>query len=68
MRVVLHIIVSFPLSIVLLFIAAGIADMTGIMHGWGFWHGPFFVVWPVCLGLAFGALFLVPWFRAGWQS
>jgi hypothetical protein len=62
-KVVLHIIGSIFLSFPILFGLAGILDITGLMPGWGFWHGPVIIAWPICVLVAFAVLLAVPWFR-----
>jgi hypothetical protein len=65
MKVAVHIIGSILLSIPLLFAVSAFLNVTGIIPGWGFWHGPAFLAWPICLLLAFVLLLWVPWFRRG---
>jgi hypothetical protein len=47
----------------MLYAVGGILDVTGLMPGWGFWHGPVIIAWPMCVLIAFAVLLAVPWFR-----
>jgi hypothetical protein len=67
MRIALQIVAALVLSPLFLFVAAGISDWSGLMPGWGFWHGGFIIVLPFCPFAAFVTLFAVPWFRRGWS-
>lgn len=62
-KVVVHIIGSILLSIPILYALAGILDVTGLIPGWGFWHGPVIIAGPVCVLIAFAVLLAVRWFR-----
>jgi hypothetical protein len=63
MKVAIHIVGSILLSIPMLYAVGGILDVTGLMPGWGFWHGPVIIAWPICVLIAFAVLLAVPWFR-----
>jgi hypothetical protein len=63
MKVALHVIGSILLSIPILFAVCGLLDVSGLVPGWGFWHGPFIIAWPICLLVAFAILLTAPWFR-----
>jgi hypothetical protein len=63
MKVTVHIIGSILLSFPILYALGWILDITGLMPGWGFWHGPVIIAWPICLLVAFAVLLAVPWFR-----
>jgi hypothetical protein len=63
MKVAVHIIGSLLLSVPILFAVGALLDVTGVVPGWGFWHGPVLIAWPICLILAFAGLLAVPWFR-----
>lgn len=53
MKLAVHIIGSILLSIPILYVIAGILDVTRLMPGWGFWHGPVIIAWPICVLIAF---------------
>ena len=67
MRIVLQIVASLVLGVVFLCITEVILDWSGLMTGWGFWHGGFIIALPLCVVAAFVVLFAVPWFRRGWS-
>jgi hypothetical protein len=62
-KAALHIVGAILLSVPILFAVGGLLDVTGLVPGWGFWHGPFLIAWPICVLLAFAVLLAVPWFR-----
>ena len=68
MRVVALLLFSLPLGVALLFLVGYVLDVTGLMHGWGFWHGGFMLAAPVCLVAAFLLLSRLPAFRKGGTS
>lgn len=63
MKAAVLIVGSLLLSIPILYALAAFLDVTGLVPGWGFWHGTFLFAWPVCWLVAIASLFAVPWFR-----
>ena len=63
MKVASLIIGSLLLSIPILYAVGALLDVTGVLPGWGFWHGPFIIAWPICVLVALALLLTVPWFR-----
>lgn len=70
MRILVQVVVSIPLTFLLLMLWVSLANANGWSHftGWGMAHGGILIALPVSSLASFGALFLVPWFRRGWSQ
>jgi hypothetical protein len=70
MRIALHLLCSFILGVLLMLVGSLLFDAMNwpMFHSWAIWHGSIVIALPVCWGLVFGLMFLIPWFRAGWPD
>jgi hypothetical protein len=70
MRIALHFLRSFILGVLFMLAIGLLFDAMNwpMFHSWAIWHGSIVIALPACCGLAFGLVFMVPWFRAGWSD
>ena len=70
MRIALHFVVAFVLSLGLVRVWVYFAMMFkwSYFTGWGMAHGGLVIALPICFLVSFGALYLVPWIRKAWNG